>query len=83
LLLVITALPIISCLWVLGDLHDGPQTVQVKVLEMRSDGVRNCQSLDDADDVVPCEEIRPVLTGEQYQVQWLAHTRRVLAKEKL
>jgi len=30
----------------------------------------------------PCEEIRPVLTGERYAVRWLSHTRRVLAKEK-
>ena len=83
LLLVITALPISSCLWVLGDLHDGAKTVHVKVLDVGSDFKRNCQSLDNEGASVPCEELRPVLTGETYQVKWLAHTRRVLSKEKL
>jgi len=83
LLIFITALPISSCLWVLADLHDGPRTVRVQALDMGSDLKRNCQSLDDGVTSVPCEEIRPVLTGEQYQVKWLPHTRRVLAKQKI
>lgn len=83
LLLVITALPILSCLWVLADLNDGPQTINVKVLDIKSNHTRGCQDLDDPDADPPCEEIRPVLSGERYEVRWLSHTRRVLSKEKL
>ena len=83
LLLAITALPILSCLWVLGDLNDGPQTVKVKVLDVRNDRTRGCADLTGAVPDPPCEEIRPALTGEQYDVRWLAHTRRVLSKQPL
>jgi hypothetical protein len=82
LLLAVTALPILSCLWVLADLNDGPQTVQVKVLDVGSDRTRHCQVLEGVTSDPPCEELRPVLTGEYYDVRWLPHTRRVLSKEK-
>ena len=82
LLLVITALPILSCLWVLGDLHDGPQTVNVKVGEVKSNHSRICEDVDNANADPPCEEIRPALSGERYAVRWLPQTRRVLSKEK-
>ena len=83
LLLTVTALPITSCLWVLADLNDGPQVVAVKVLDLDNEGKRNCQAINDRTTDPPCEEIRPVISGERYAVRWLAHTRRMLAKEKL
>lgn len=83
LLLVITALPILSCLWVLADLNDGPRTVNVKVLDITNNRTRGCEDLEGTNVDPPCEEIRPVLTGERYEVRWLSHTRRVLAKERL
>lgn len=83
LLLVITALPITSCLWVLADMHDGAQVAQIKVLELAPDGSRKCQSLNDPLTDPPCDEIRPVVSGEEYSIVWLPHTRRVLAKAKL
>ena len=83
LLLVITALPITSCLWVLADMHDGPQVAQLKVLELEPDGSRKCQILNGLKTDLPCEEIRPVVSGEEYSVVWLRHTRRVLAKQRL
>jgi hypothetical protein len=83
LLLCITALPISSCLGVLADLHDGPKTLTVEVLNSGRDGQANCRALNQAFKELPCEEIRPALQGEQFQVTWLSHTRRVLAKGKL
>jgi hypothetical protein len=83
LLLCITALPILSCVWVLGDLNDGPQNVNVKVLDLKDDRTRGCEDLSKTEINPPCEEIRPVLAGERYEVRWLAHTRRVLAKTRL
>lgn len=83
LLLFVTALPIVTCLWVLADLNDGPQSMNVRVLDLKSDRTRGCQDLDNANADPPCEEIRPALSGEQFHVRWLSHTRRVLAKEKI
>ena len=83
LLILITALPVFSCLWVLADLNDGPQVVNVKVGDLKSNHLRECEAVDDVNADPPCEEIRPVLGGERYQVRWLRHTRRVLSKEKL
>lgn len=82
LLLVITALPILSCWWVLADLNDGLKTVRVKVLDIKDNHTRGCEDLDGASADLPCEDIRPVLNGE-YEVQWLSHTRRVLSKQEL
>ena len=83
LLLVITALPILSCLWVLADLQDGPQTLSVKVLQNGHEGQANCQANNVRYEDLPCEEIRPAVAGDQFAVTWLRHTRRVLAKQKL
>lgn len=83
LLIIVTALPILSCLWVLGDLHDGARTLRVEVLRNGHEGQANCQAENERYEDLPCEEIRPALSGEKYQVKWLSHTRRVLAKESL
>ncbi|HJZ82568.1 MAG TPA: hypothetical protein VKD91_19545 [Pyrinomonadaceae bacterium] len=81
LLLIITALPVSSCLWVLADMHDGPATVSFEYT--RSGNEPTCRSLDQASTDLPCEETRPAITGDRFQVVWLTHTRRVLAKQKL
>lgn len=83
LLLLITALPILSCLWVLADMHDGPQKLIVRVLENGRAGQVNCQADNLKYEELPCEEIRPALAGEEFQVTWLRHTRRVLTKERI
>jgi hypothetical protein len=83
LLLLITSLPVLSCFGVLADLNDGPKTVRVKVLDISNSRTRACEDLDRTDADLPCEEIRPVLAGEEYEVRWLAHTRRVFSKQPL
>ena len=83
LLIIITALPISSCLRVIGDLHDGAKTDRVEILRNAREGQPNCHSLDRDSSDVPCEEIRPAVAGERFQVTWLSHTRRVLAKQRL
>ena len=83
LLVAITALPVLSCLWVLADLNDGPQAITVKVLDVRGDRTRGCEALEGTEPDPPCEEIRPALNGERYDVRWLSHTRRLLSKERL
>src|SRR6185295_16967393 len=64
LLLAITALPVSSCLWVLADLHDGPQTLSVKVLGNGHEGQANCQANNMKYEDLPCEEIRPAVAGD-------------------
>ena len=83
LLLMITTLPILSCLWVLGDLHDGPRTIQVEVLRNGIEGQANCRAGNIPLAGLPCDEIRPAIAGEQFRVTWLSHTRRILTKEIL
>lgn len=82
LLVFVTALPISSCLWVLSDLHDGEQSLRVEVLP-DDEGQAHCRSDNEGDDDLPCEEIRPALVGDRFQVIWLPHTGRVLTKQKL
>jgi hypothetical protein len=81
LLLAITALPVSSCLWVLADLHDGPETANVEYAG--STNGPDCRSLDRVTTDLPCEEIRPAISGDQFQITWLSHTRRILARQKL
>lgn len=83
LLLIITALPILSCVWVLSDLNDGPKSVKIEVLHTEHEGQANCQADGLKYEDSPCEEIRPAIAGEKFQVAWLSHTRRVLSKEPL
>ena len=83
LLVFVTALPILSCLWVLADLNDGPKTVEVLVERNGIEGQANCRAENQHSEVLPCEEIKPAIAGERFRVSWLAHTRRVLSKEQL
>lgn len=84
LLLLITSLPISSCLWVLQDLHDGPTLVDVEILAPDRDGQPNCRPFDPAYQIeVPCQEIQPTKKGEVFRIFWLPHTRRVLTREQL
>jgi hypothetical protein len=82
LLIFVTALPILSCFWVLGDMHDGPQTIRVAVLNDGSDGPRICRDLDRGSEF-SCDEFRPVLKNQRLKIIWLPHTRRILVKEKI
>jgi hypothetical protein len=81
LLLVITALPVLSCIWVLADLQDGPATVKVEYVRSGTDSA--CQTLDQDAYDLPCEQIRPAVGGDKFKVTWLPHTRRMLAIQNL
>ena len=83
LLLIVTVLPISSCLWVLADLHDGAQTMRVAVVTDGPDGPRTCRDLDSGTGDFRCKEFYPAAAGQSLKVTWLKHTRRVLAKERL
>jgi hypothetical protein len=81
LLILITALPVLSCYWVLADLHDGPQKEVVEILPFGSEG---CRSLNQSAKVPPCTEIRRDLhPGDRAQLVWLAHTGRVLRRARI
>ena len=82
LLILVTTLPILSCFWVLGDMHDGPQTIRVAVLNDGSGGPRICRDLDRQIDLA-CEDFRPLLKNERLKITWLPHTRRLLARETI
>jgi hypothetical protein len=78
LLLAITALPVFSCLWVLADLHDGPETVDVEIWREPATGQFECVSRTSS--TITCNDIRPAFADAPLQVTWLPHTRRVLSK---
>lgn len=82
LILVITALPIWSCWWVIGDLHDGARTSRVVVVRDSETGRRSCQSLAGESEDVPCEGAEDVRAGEAIDITWLRHTRRVVSIRK-
>ena len=80
LLVGITALPITSCLWVLGDMRDGPETVVVEVWREPATGRLDCVS--ETPSRITCDDIRPAVAGVSISVTWLPHTRRVLFKHQ-
>jgi len=80
-LLVITALPIFSCLWVLSDMRSGAETVVVEVWRDPATGRRDCVS--EPPSTITCNELRGELTGAPLRITWLPHTRRILSKERL
>jgi hypothetical protein len=82
LLIIITALPISSCFWVIGDLHDGAKTVHVEVLPM-DEGQAHCRSDEEKYADLPCEEVGPAQDGDRFVVIWLPHTGRVLARDRI
>lgn len=76
LLLVITALPILSCAWVLGDLQQGPEAVVVDIYR-RPPAFEN-QCVPRTVSAITCNEVRPTFAGAPIAVVWLPHTKRVL-----
>jgi hypothetical protein len=81
LLILITALPVLSCYWVLADLNDGPQK---EVVEIVPYGPEGCRSLSQSSKALPCSEMpSDFRNGDRVQLVWLAHTRRVLSRIKV
>jgi hypothetical protein len=80
LLVAITALPVLSCVWVLADLHEGHQMVSVQVISRGDNAAPVCRGLDQDIPNPPCAELQPEREGQRFIVFWLPHTRRVLAK---
>ena len=78
LLLAITALPVTSSLWVLADLHDGPETVMVDIWRVPATGKFDCVS--QTSSKIACDDIRPGVAGVPLRITWLPHSRRVLSK---
>ncbi|HWP53107.1 MAG TPA: hypothetical protein VN476_03180, partial [Pyrinomonadaceae bacterium] len=81
LLLAITALPVTSSLWVLADLHDGPETVMVDIWRVPATGKFDCVS--QTSSKIACEDIRPGVAGVPLRITWLPHSRRVLSKRRV
>jgi MFS family permease len=81
LLLVITALPILSCLWVLGDLHHGAETVVVDIWRRPPTSQFECVS--QTPSTITCDDIQPSFAGAPITITWLPHTRRVLFKGRV
>jgi len=82
LLLVITALPVWSCFWVLGDLHDGPETANSNATVIVSIGDPT-REIETTMRESPCSISRPGFTVRRTKILWLKHTQRVLQREDL
>ena len=80
LLIGITTLPVLTCWWVIGDLHDGASVGTVAIY--RDGGQFTCKVIDEQSNDVPCD-VSFLRTGGRVQVTWLPHTRRVLGIRKL
>ena len=78
LLVAITAFPVLSCFWVLSDLHDGPETVDLNIWREPASGQFVCVSKPAS--TINCHDVQPRVGGAPVRVIWLPHTRRVLAK---
>ena len=81
LLLIITALPMLSCWWVIADLQDGPMVTNVSLLRDRSTGRLICQP-ESAQYDLPCDSARNA-RATTAQVTWLTHSGRVIEVRKL
>lgn len=81
LLLGITALPILSCWWVIGDLHDGAAVANVTLWRNAVTGQRICRPVGAQYDL-PCDAARASGAIGETQVTWLPHTSRVLEIRK-
>jgi hypothetical protein len=66
LLLGITALPVLSCVWVLADLHDGAKTVTVTVIKNGPNVNERCQEADSSK--LPCDY--SFREGDNLQMIW-------------
>jgi hypothetical protein len=79
LLIVITSLPVLSCLWVIGDLHDGATKATVVFKRDPQTHVLICVSLTAGPTEAACDAARSLGPDTEIEVQWLRHTRRVIA----
>jgi len=82
LLLGITALPISSCWWTIGDLHDGAHSAKVSISRDISTAEWVC-SLTGPQYNLPCDAARNFKVAGDFQVTWLEHTSRVIGVRKL
>ena len=82
LLVGITALPLLSCWWVLGDLHDGATVTNFVISRDLGSGQLICMPVGEQYDL-PCDAARAAHLSTAVQVTWLPHTKRVLQVEKL
>lgn len=78
LLIGITALPVLSCVWVIGDLHDGVVTSNIAVTIDPDKGTRICSEVDPESRDLPCQMLGDAHSGDLVQIAWLPHTNRVL-----
>ena len=81
LLVTITAMPILSCFWVLADLNDGPETVVVDI--WRKPPTAQFECVAHTVSTITCDDIQPGSAGAPVIVTWLPHTRRVLSKGRI
>lgn len=78
LLLAITALPISSCIWVLGDLNEGPETVVVDI--WRKPPTADFECVSHPPSRITCDDIKPTHAGAPLTITWLPYSRRVLSQ---
>jgi hypothetical protein len=82
LLLVVTALPISSCLWVLADLQEGPETVTGTGTVIVAIGDPH-EEIKKTIAEIPCSVSRPGFSIKRSRATWLKHTRRILKLEEI
>jgi len=82
LLIGITALPILSSLWVLGDLHDGALVSKISISKNDATGALACGPIGERYDF-PCAAARTARAVGEFQVTWLSHTGRAVGVRKL
>ena len=82
LLLGITSLPVLSCWWVIGDLHDGAMVTSVALSRNALTGQMSCKPVSIEYDF-PCAAAMVLRTSTAAQVTWLPHTGRVIEVRKL
>lgn len=81
LLLVITALPMLTCWWVVGDLHDGVKVARVSLARDPITAGSICQPSGEQFHL-PCDAARAANVMGEARVTWLPHTNRVLSVKK-
>jgi len=82
LLIGVTALPVLSCWWVIGDLHDGLAVTNISLSRDSATGLLVCRPAGAQYDL-PCDAARRATARSGAQVTWLPHTGKVLDVRKL
>jgi hypothetical protein len=77
LLVVITALPILSCVWVLGDLYEGP--ARVAVYDESNDEVVWAISGNGTNGTIDDNIAKQIPSRFRGEVMWLRHTGKILS----